>query len=766
MQGVGFRPFIYNLANYYNLSGWCLNTTCGVEVVVEGNINNIHKFFNDVEKKAPPLSIIEAKKIRFIKPKNYKAFEILKSKKEKGELILISPDVSTCSECLTELFYPPDRRYLYPFINCVNCGPRFTIIFDIPYDRKNTTMSKFKMCKNCEREYENPEDRRYHAEPNACGVCGPYIELYKSQGKPPKVQKIKTKDPIKETQKLLKKGKIFAIKGLGGFHLVCDATNPNAVKKLKERKKREKDKPLAIMVKDIKEVEKICCMDKVEKEILNSQARPILLFEKKDNCPVVDEVAPKNKYLGVMLPYTPLHFLLLNPQSAIHNPQSMLVMTSANTSEEPIVKDNKEAIKKLSSIADYFLLHNREIFSRADDSVIRMINKNPVFIRRSRGYVPHPVKLNFKLKQILGVGAELKNTFCLTKNNYAFLSQHIGDLKNYETYKYFEDAIEQFKNFFRINPQVIAYDMHPEYLSTKYALQKRKDVALVAVQHHHAHSVSCMVENGICEKVIGISFDGTGFGEDGKIWGSEFLVCNFNGYQRVAHLKYLPLPGGDAAIKNPYRIAVSYLYNIFGREILNIKIRKKRLFELFGISENEINSLLLALEKNINTPEVSSCGRLFDAVSSLIGICLRTNYEGQAAQELEWCATKYQGKTTKIYNYKIKEEKPLIIEVDDMFREIIEDMEKIVDRSIIAYKFHLTITAFVQEVCRRIREKTNINKVVLSGGSFQNKILTEMIIKTLTRVNFEVFTHKTVPPNDGGISLGQVVIANEKTKGD
>lgn len=762
VQGVGFRPFIYNLAVRYNLKGYCLNTTRGVEVVVEGKEKNILKFYKDIEKYSPPLSVIDAKKIEFIKLTNFKEFKILKSRKEKEELVVISPDISMCDECRKELLDPQDRRYLYPFINCVNCGPRFTIVFDIPYDRENTTMHKFKMCEECKKEYNDYRNRRYHAEPNACFVCGPKVELYKVENS--EIKKVNVKDPIEVARKLLVDGKIIAIKGLGGFHLACDATNSSVVKKLKERKKREKDKPLAIMVGNIEVCKKICNISKEEEELLLSPARPIVLVEKKNNPPVAQEVAPKNKYLGIMLPYTPLHFLLFNSKYSSSTSQLLLVMTSANTSEEPIVKDNEDAFKKLFGIVDYFLIHTRDIFSRCDDSVLRMINKKPTFIRRSRGYVPQPIKLNFKLKQILGVGAELKNTFCLTKKNYAFLSQHIGDLKNYETYKYFEHSIEQFKKFFRIKPEIIAYDMHPDYLSTKYAIDCKLscNLQITSVQHHHAHSVSCMVENGIYDDVIGVSFDGTGYGDDGKIWGCEFLICNFKRYKRVAHLKYIKLPGGDVAVKNPYRTAISYLYNIYGEEILNIKITKKKITELFNIQDNELFAIVKMLSKNINSPYASSCGRLFDTVSSLLGICTKTNYEGQAAAELEMMATQFKNKYLKIktYNYKIVDTVPIVIDADNIIKDIIDDMERKTNISTIAYKFHLTVANFTWEVCRRIREKTNIKKVVLSGGCFQNKILTEMIINLLTKDNFDVFTHKLVPPNDGGISLGQVVIAN------
>jgi len=571
VQGVGFRPFIYNLAKTYSLNGWVLNSTEGVSIELEGKKPTLATFIDDIPKKAPSLAMIDSVDVEYLPPVGYETFIIRYSEGAKDKYVKISPDVCICPDCLSELFDIQDRRYRYPFINCTNCGPRFTIIEDIPYDREKTTMRKFKMCPLCQAEYDDPANRRFHAQPNACAECGPSVTLEDLTGS------IECNDPIKETIKLLKEGKIVAVKGLGGFHLACDAENDDAVAILR-RKKRRTFKPFAVMSRDINKIKQYCYIEEEEKQLLLSVQRPIVLLKKLEDCPISELVAPNNNYLGVMLPYTPLHYLLLDSPALV-----ALVMTSGNISEEPIAIDNTEAKMRLAvsrrrpllfaDLADYFLMHNRDILMRCDDSVASILNGQEVMIRRSRGYAPFPIDLNFSMPEILACGPELKNTFCLTKENHAFLSQHIGDLQNIEAFNYYQDAIEHFKRLFRINPKIVAYDLHPEYLSTKYALAQEK-VQLVGVQHHHAHIVSCMAENGLVarksSKVIGVACDGTGYGMDGAIWGCEFLLSDESDFRRCAHLKYIPLPGGDAAIKEPYRMAISYLYSAYEDDFLSL----------------------------------------------------------------------------------------------------------------------------------------------------------------------------------------------------
>jgi len=536
VQGVGFRPFIYRLAQAHNLKGWVRNTSGSVEIEVEGDEESLENFLIDLEAKAPPMARIEKVKTTFHPPNGHTGFQIQKSLSHEGKYQLVSPDIATCEDCKREIFSPTNRRFHYPFTNCTNCGPRFTIIEDIPYDRPKTTMSKFKMCPKCQREYDNPVDRRFHAQPNACPKCGPDLELVNSNGNP-----IECNDIIKAAGELLKMGKILALKGLGGFQLACDATNEEVVNLLRDRKRRL-SKPLAVMVATLEEVEKHCLVSPEERKLLQSPECPIVLLRwEHSSSNISPAIAPNLKYLGVMLPYTPLHHLLLREVGL------PLVMTSGNLSEEPITKDNNEALIRLRGIADYFLLHNRDIFARCDDSVCIVEDGKPQALRRARGYAPYPIFLPFKSRQILACGAELKNTFCLTKDEHAFLSQHIGDMENEETLEHFENTIELYERLFRIEPEIVAYDMHPEYLPTKYALQGRSErgLNLIPVQHHHAHIVSCLVENEVDRPVIGVAFDGTGYGTDGTIWGGEFLLADWHSFQRVGHLEYVPLSKGS-----------------------------------------------------------------------------------------------------------------------------------------------------------------------------------------------------------------------------
>jgi hydrogenase maturation protein HypF len=591
-------------------------------------------------------------------------------------------------------------------------------------------------------------DRRFHAQPNACPKCGPSLKLVDSEG-----NTVACDDVLVTATGLLKQGKILAIKGLGGFLLACDATDERAVKVLRERKRRP-FKPLAIMVATVEEAKRHCVVSEKEEELLTSPQCPIVLLKRRGVSTVSPSVAPNLKYLGVMLPYTPLHHVLLKETGL------PLVMTSGNISEEPIAKDNDEALRRLKGIPDYFLMHNRDIYSRYDDSVTIVELGKPQIVRRARGYAPYPIHLPFNSKQILACGAELKNTFCLTKDNYAFMSQHIGDLENLETMEHFETTLELYKKLFRINPEVVAYDLHPEYLSTKYAksLSEQQKLSSIAVQHHHAHIVSCMVENGIEEKVIGVAFDGTGYGSDGLIWGGEFLIADYKGFDRVGHFEYVPLPGGTVAIERPYRMAISYLLTLLGKDAL-----KSDLAFLKDVSSQELAIIEMQLMKGINSPLTSSCGRLFDAVSALIGIRGKIDYEAQAAIEMEMAADENEQGS---YPFSIMEKDEVnVVHFKQLFSSVIKDLQDRVPQSNIAMKFHRTMAEVVVQMCRRLSGRSGLKKIALSGGVFQNRLLLRLTVSALERAGFEVLTHSKVPTNDGGVSLGQAVIGNFSTSG-
>jgi hydrogenase maturation protein HypF len=604
-------------------------------------------------------------------------------------------------------------------------------------------MKKFRMCPECRREYENPLDRRFHAQPNACPVCGPRLELVDNTGKT-----VICDDPIDKTVELIKAGKIIAVKGLGGFLVACDATSQEAVALLRRRKNRPA-KPLAIMVASLDEAREYCQVSDAEAELLTSAGSPIVLMKWKEDTLITPEVAPGLKYLGLMLPYTPLHHILLRKAAL------PLVMTSGNLSEEPIASDNDEGLRRLACIADYFLRHNRDIYARYDDSVMIVERDISRFTRRARGYAPYPVHLGYQSRQILGCGAEEKNTFCLTRDNFAFVSQHIGDMENMETLEHFTNTIELYKQLFRIEPEIIAHDLHPEYLPTKYAKGlkvKNPDIKLVAVQHHHAHIASCLADNGATGPTIGVSCDGTGYGPDDHIWGGEFMTADFKGFSRKAHLEYLPLPGGTLAIKKTYRTAIGYLYAL--------GIETDKLPFLNSVEASEIEIIESQVEKGINTPLTSSMGRLFDAVSALTGVRGVIEYEAQAAIDLETRATEAAGETGS-YPFKVDQENGLeIIRVGDMFTTIIKDIEQGINKSAIAARFHNTVTEMILRLCQSISAETGLEKVALSGGVFQNRLLLRKVIAALEMAGFEVFTHRQVPCNDGGIALGQVVIAH------
>jgi hydrogenase maturation protein HypF len=753
VQGVGFRPFVYNLGLELGLTGYVLNSSAGVTIEAEGEEAAVQKLIEALKQHPPPLAQINELTVAEMTPSGDRDFLIRESHSEEGEFVLVSPDVATCGDCWNDFGDGANRRYGYPFTNCTNCGPRYTIIQDIPYDRPMTTMSRFTMCDDCRREYLDPTNRRFHAQPNACPVCGPGLALIASDGSFPEEHQYHSQDCsaiVHRARELLKQGKIVAVKGLGGFLLACDAENEEAVRLLRKRKRRS-DKPFALMSRDLASVERFCEMSVEDRASLISQRRPIVVLPHRTDSPISRATAPGNNTIGVMLPYTPLHYLLFSDSPMDPSDFTALVMTSGNLSEEPIVTSNTEAWERLRSVADWFMFHSRDIHMRADDSVVRTFAGTEHVLRRSRGYVPHPVNLGIEMREILAVGAELKNTFCLTKGSFAFLSQHIGDLENYETLTFFQETLANLKKLFRVEPQAIAYDLHPRYMSTHFA-QQLPIAKKIGVQHHHAHVASCMAENHLKGKVLGVAFDGTGYGTDGKIWGGEFLVADFAGFERAAHLRYVPLPGGDAAIRQPWRIALSYLRDTFGADGL------PSLEFLKHVPAKELELVSAMLARNINTVETSSCGRLFDAVSSLINVRQEVNFEGQAAIELEMLCDPDEAGS---YPFEIVDGLEAQIDLRPTIDKIVRDLAAMTPKNAIASRFHNTVATFVVEVCRRMKSRTGLSRVCLSGGTFQNIYLIRRSTQYLEDAGFAVFTHATVPPNDGGISLGQAVIANE-----
>lgn len=753
VQGVGFRPFVHRLANQWRLKGFVINTSNGIKIEVEGEKEKIINFYNSLLRELPPLARITKKEIVIVSPKGYKNFVIRESKKTSLQSVLVSPDIGICQACYQELFSYFDRRYLYPFINCTNCGPRFSIIQNLPYDRKFTTMRRFKMCPKCEKEYRDIFNRRYHTQLNACSFCGPKIKLLKIEKN--NLKKLaQNNQAIIETIKFLKQGKIIAIKGIGGFHLACDAYNLKALNKLRQLKNRP-FKPFALMIKDIEEIKKISYLSSLEEKILIKSERPIVLLKKKQNSKIFQTITPDNNYLGIILPYTPLHYLLFSKDLSQDKPLKSLIMTSGNIAEESIEKDNFQAIKNLSTISDYFLLHNRNIYNRVDDSLVQIIDNKVVILRRGRGYSPFPFFLNKKMKEILGCGGELKNTFCLTKNRFAFLSQYIGDLKTYSTFNFYRETIKRFLKLFAIKPKIIACDLHPDYLSTQYAQElksKNPSLKIITVQHHEAHIASVIAEHQIKQKVIGVCFDGLGYGRDKKSWGGEFFIGNLKNFQRVGHLEYIEMPGGDKVVQEPYRMAISYLYKTFQKELFKLKIPFIKKHKL------QLKNIIYALK--FNSILTSSIGRLFDAVSALLGICDIITYEAQAAIRLQMLAEKSE--TDKRYNFTFYEvNNNFIINPQEVIKEIIFDIQKKTSSQEIARKFHNGLIIITTKICSLLKNKYKIDIVCLSGGVFQNKFFLEKLIKTLRKKRFKVYYNELLPTNDGAISLGQTIIVNE-----
>ena len=737
VQGVGFRPFVYQLAHHHRLNGYVANTPKGVEIEVEGGQEALQHFLQELPKTAPPLATITQIDTEELPAANYINFEIKSSEEGEERAALISPDTATCNDCLRELFDQQDRRYLYPFINCTNCGPRYTIINDIPYDRPKTSMAVFTMCNDCSREYYDPMDRRFHAQPNACWSCGPRVWLADGEGEDLGITK-----PISEAADLLNQGAILAVKGLGGFHLAVDATQKEAVERLRWRKGRE-EKPLALMSSTLEEIETYAFIGENERQLLTSAKRPIVIVPKRPGNIIASQVAPRNRYFGVMLPYTPLHHLLFA------HPFVALVMTSGNISEEPIAIDNLEAVERLGKIADYFLFHDRDIILRSDDSILRIVTGRTRQLRRSRGYVPVPIFLRKPVPEVLALGGELKGTICLTKENRAFVSQHIGDLENLETLEFLEQTVDHLQRVLEVGPRLLVHDRHPDYLTTQVA-EAQDELPTLAVQHHHAHVVSCMAEHGLKGKVLGLALDGTGYGEDGAIWGGEILLADEKNYQRLAHFEYVPMPGGAKAIKEPWRMAVAYLWATFGGEIFQNELPLSRKWDL-----GQIEVLVQMMQRGLNSPLTSSCGRLFDGVAALAGLRDSIAYEGQAAIELEQCLEE----TTEKYKYEFREvAEKILLSPTAIFRQVYEDAVSGVGPPLISGKFHQTLIEMFAEVSLYLCKLHGLSRVVCSGGVFQNIFLLENLEKWLAGSGLEVYTPELIPANDACISLGQAVI--------
>jgi len=778
VQGVGFRPFIYNLALGLGLIGWVGNTNSDVIIEVETSNNQIIDFLKRIKETAPTLSKIETISYEELPLEGFTEFTIRHSQTNAKGHIFISPDVCTCEACVEELKNRYDRRYMYPFINCTNCGPRFTIIKDIPYDRDKTTMGSFEMCNNCSQEYTKPSDRRYHAQPISCHDCGPSLGILDEKGNNISKTPMTSDECIKYISSVIKQGQIAAIKGIGGYHLACDACNEVAVDRLRSRKHRD-DKPFALMMRNLDVVEKYCKINEKEMQLLKSPASPIVLLEKKEEMELPAAIAHMNRYLGVMLPYTPIHHILFEQDKF----PEILVMTSGNLSSEPIFYKDKEAISGLFGIADIFLTNNREIYIRTDDSVTRVFDNKEYIIRRSRGYVPKPIKIdvlkllevgeNCEIPSVLACGGELKNVFCLNKKNLFYLSHHIGDLENESTNIAFKSGIEHFQRLFDITPEYIAYDLHPNYYSSQYALNQ-PEKNKIGIQHHKAHIASCMAENQLVGNVIGVSFDGTGFGEDGNIWGGEFFKGGYYGFERVGNLEYVMMPGGDSAVKHPWRMAVSYLFsaNITGL-IQDGKANEHQgnRLTLSDISQSDVDFTIKMLERKLNCPQTSSMGRFFDAVSALLGIKTDISYEGQAAIELEYLAVESNAKP---YDIEISKKEIHSATEDDSFdadasrfvaktnciiKQIVSDIQAGQSKEHISSRFHSTIAEIILQGCKIIRDSSGLNSVVLSGGVFQNITLLRMTVDRLNENSFTVYTHSEVPANDGGIALGQAMMS-------
>lgn len=738
VQGVGFRPHVYRAATKHRLGGYVCNTPEGVTLEVEGPAGRLAKFHAELTKSFPPASDVEGMSRSDVAVLGETEFRIVASEQEGRKKVLISPDIATCSDCLRELRDPADRRYRYPFINCTNCGPRLTIIRDVPYDRQNTSMACFPLCPRCRAEYENPADRRFHAEPNACPVCGPRLWMADGEGNE------LAADPVEKAAELLRAGKILAIKGLGGFHLAVDASNEEAIRRLRSRKYRE-EKPLAIMVRDIDAVSRIAKIGRAERELLLSPQRPIVLCRKLDDGPIAPSVAPGVPNQGIMLPYAPLHHLLMETGF------TALVMTSANQVDEPICIANREALSRLKGIAEFFLLHNRDILVRCDDSVAAVMGQAPVLMRRSRGWAPKPVTLKRSYPDVLALGPHLKATLCILKGGLAYLSPHIGDLETPEARDFHRESLRVMERIAECRPDVIACDLHPAYWTTRLAgeLPHRE---IIRVQHHHAHIVSAMAENGLSKEMIGLAMDGTGYGPDGTAWGGEFLVCDEADYRRAGHIRPYPLPGAEKAVKEPWRVAASLLRESFGGDWRGVAAKLP-----LGKKEGQFAVLENMMAQGFNSPLTSSLGRVFDGVAAILGTRQAVSFEGQAAMELETIAA---GRSTRRYPFDIANDGgKLVLDLRPLVRAVVEERIRGKDPAAVAAAFHRTIIEAIAAVAAAVRVQAGLDKAVLSGGCFQNRVLLEGTVQALGKGGFTVYTHRLLPTNDGCIALGQAVVA-------
>jgi hydrogenase maturation protein HypF len=777
VHGVGFRPFVYALATRLNLHGWVSNTHDGVEIYIEGSSSNIESFIQILRAEKPAPARIDSIVADARESQHeYLTFDILSSPVPEDLYQPFSADIAICPDCERELFDPRNRRYLYPFISCANCGPRFSILRDIPYDRRNTSMSEFGMCEHCSSEYQDPSHRRFHAHPIACPECGPFVALREIHSQFPyvglKISSIECRtSAILKARRLLREGYILGIKGLGGFHLACDASNSLTVEELRDRKGRI-DKPFAIMASDIEVARSICKLSPDEERLLTSREKPIVLLEKKmqnhQGYNVSRWVAPHLDSLGVMLPYTPLHHLLLNQTDLLLGTEPappLLVMTSGSLAEEPIATDDEDALLRLAPLADAFILHNRDIQVRCDDSVVRVDHgssasdsqgrpsSSTIYLRRGRGYAPYPVKLPFEVKPTLAVGGEFQNSFCLASDQVAHLSQHIGDMENVQTYESFEQSVAHLSRFYDIQPQIIAHDLHPDYFSTQYVRRSALTARLVEVQHHHAHIASCMADNGLDDQqLIGLAFDGTGFGTDGALWGGDVLLASYSDFERFAHLEYLPLPGGESAGRTPWRIAAAYAHAL-GLEVDGLPFLQQ-------VDKQVLNGLRQQIDKGNLFPCTSCLGSLFDAVAGLVGLSNEATYDSQAAMEIMSLAGPFVP-SMKCYPFVLEAtEHGTVMRLKDLIAAIVQDVRNRRPTELIAARFHKTIAEMAVDVCRRARRSTGLNGVVLSGSIWQNLIVTDLVRNGLKRDGFTVYTHIHVPANDGGLALGQAVIAN------
>ncbi len=751
VQGVGFRPYVYNLARRHGLAGFVLNSPRGVFIEIEGDAAATEAFFAALPAEAPPLVRIDEIERTEMAAAGDTAFAIRESDAEGSAFALVPPDICACEACLEDTRDRANRRFEYPFTNCTNCGPRYSIILDVPYDRPMTTMAEFAMCAECRREYGDPENRRFHAQPNACPVCGPRLMVAGAGEAEGTARGI-----LERVADVLREGGIVAWKGLGGYQLACDARQADAAEELRRRKRRS-EKPFAIMVGDVETAASLCFVSEQERAALESRERPIVLLRRRPEADLAEAVSPGNPTTGVMLPCTPMHDLLFRILRERWSAAAALIMTSGNISEEPIVIDNAEAEEQLAGIADAFAHHNRRIHTRVDDSVVRVVAGATMQMRRARGYAPVPVWLGRGEAEVLACGAQQKNTLCLTRAGFALPSQHLGDLENFETLRFFEETLERMSRLFHVRPTAVVHDLHPGYMSTQFAM-RMEGVQRIGVQHHHAHIASCMAEHRLEGRVIGVAWDGTGFGTDGTIWGGEFLAADCLDFTRYARLRPVLLAGGDAAVREPWRVARSYLLDAYDGTM-----PEGAAWERMATPER-LRIVDTMLRRRVNTIPTSSAGRLFDAVASLIRLRHTVSFEGQAAMMLEAAAEEWSRDAEGAYSFAVGGRDPVEVDLRPMIREMVEDVERGHAQSRIAERFHRTLVEMIAEVCRRMREALQLSRVCLSGGCFQNALLLEGCVAQLRAEGFEVFFQREIPANDGGISLGQAAIACERIR--